>query len=152
MERTLNSIHCAWVREEGRARFEAWSTRGSEEKDFVAAATAELGERVRAWNAVAANESSAEEHGCFRKLYLDWGAKRIVWLWEELEVRRKGLEAYLAARRHSELPTQRLYEANISYIESLPPLEESEEELSDSGDWLSEMFEDYQFTSHAYTL
>ncbi|TFK78943.1 hypothetical protein K466DRAFT_506455 [Polyporus arcularius HHB13444] len=140
-ELTLNSIHCSWIREEGRARFRAWSTAGGSEKDIIVAANAELGERVRAWNTVATDKGTAEEDARFRKLYLDWGAKRIVWLWEELEVRREGLEAYLTARAHSELPTQRLYQANIDYIRSLPSLEDSDDEPSDSDDWLSEMFE-----------
>ncbi|KAI0685038.1 hypothetical protein C8T65DRAFT_748291 [Cerioporus squamosus] len=140
LELALNSIHCYWIQEEGRACFQAWSTRGPE-KDFAVAANAELGERLCAWNTVAADGDSADEEDLWRKLYLDWGSKWIVWLWEELKVRRRGLEVYLATRVNSELPTQRLYHANMDYLASLSQANSSNEEACNSDDLFSEMYD-----------
>ncbi|TFK77905.1 hypothetical protein K466DRAFT_607552 [Polyporus arcularius HHB13444] len=111
MQITLNATQLIWYRLDSKTRFRAWSKVDSNTAQIVEAGVAELEARIHAWNA-------ATEHGDgkdtvangARDVYLHWGAKRIVWLVQELEVRRNGLEAYTDAQRDHQLPAQALWD------------------------------------------
>ena len=114
----LNSLQFDWAREEGAARFRAWSRPDTDEGTITTAALAELQDRILAWSALATAQDDIGLRRYLREVYLNWGAKRIVWLEEELEIRRKGLEVYINAYRQKELPIQVLYTEHVEYLEN----------------------------------
>ena len=114
----LNSLQFDWAQEEGAARFRAWSRPDADEGMITAAAFAELQDRILAWSALVTAQDDMGLSEYIRDVYVNWGAKRMVWLEEELEIRQQGLEAYINAYRQKELPTQVLYTKHVEYLES----------------------------------
>ncbi|KAI0693245.1 hypothetical protein C8T65DRAFT_744787 [Cerioporus squamosus] len=130
LELKLHTLQSWWLLEDGSARFTEWSAPDADEAHIMERANAELEARIQAWNAVAGKEDAdgLEEA---REVYLDWGAKRMVGLAQELDIWQMGVEAYIAAQAKKELPFQLLHRANREYVENLPVSEESEVEDDD---------------------
>ncbi len=103
----LNATQAVWFRLDSRARYRTWSKVESNTAHIVETGVTELEARIHAWSAAA-----EQDNGTFvseaREVYLNWAAKRIVGLAEELEVRRNGLEAYTNEPRDHHLPAQHL--------------------------------------------
>ncbi len=113
----LHTLQSRWLCAEGTLRFEEWSAGQDDGVEIVAAGTTELKARIRAWRAVAADTRWTNLARQLREVYLDWGAKRAVWLAEELDVRQKGCKVYAAAS--SDLPPQVLSRTNQEYLDNM---------------------------------
>ena len=99
---------------------------------IVEAGLEELEARITAWNAVEA-EDERRVSGSVRDVYLIWGAKRIVWLVEEIEMRRNGLDEFIKAQDLGLLPTQHLWNTHQQ-------VEEAEAETLDGMDLFDEEY------------
>lgn len=108
-EIALVSAQQFWVRLDSRARFRAWSKADSDVVSIVEAGLQELEARICAWNLVEA-EGKSGVLGSIWDVYLAWGAKRIVWLAKEIEMRKNGLDEYMKAQERGLLPAQHLYQ------------------------------------------
>ena len=128
----LASAQQVWVRLDGRARFRAWSKADSNLVSIVEAGLEELEARITAWNAVEA-EDGRRVSGSVREVYLTWGAKRIVWLFKEIEMRQNGLKEYIEAQTLGLLPTQHLYNSHQQE-------EEAEDETPEGEDLFDEKY------------
>ncbi|TFK83803.1 hypothetical protein K466DRAFT_602550 [Polyporus arcularius HHB13444] len=104
-EARLSFFHYAQLMDEGMARAELW--RG-EDLD-MAAVEAEIKDEIiarrDAWVA-ARNGVVGTLDAYVHDVYLHWGARIIVMLGEELELRKRGVEAYVAGRSQRRLPWQ----------------------------------------------
>ncbi len=129
LDLNLHALHCKWILEDSAARFEAWSASTLDEAEVVEAGVAELEGRIQAWIVLAANERWTELGMRLRDVYLDWGAKRVIWLAEELEIRQRGSEPYVAA--FDALPAQVLDRTITEYLEDADVLEDTGEEEDD---------------------
>ena len=132
-ELALSTTQCVWVRLDSRARYRGWSKANSEITEIEKTAQAELEARIHAWNAVNENQDEQVSQTA-RSVYLNWGAKRIVWLAEELDIRRKGTDTYTNAQRLQQLPTQFLWhDAGLEHAQNLQEGSGSEEERDEDG-------------------
>ncbi len=133
----LHALQCRWLLEEGAARFEAWSAPTLDMAGVVEAGIMELRARIHAWSLLERPGRWSKLCTSLREVYLDWGAKRVVWLVEELEIRQRGAEVYVAA--FEQLPAQVLQRANEEYMaEDARVLDDIGE---DEDDLFAEMYE-----------
>ncbi|RDX41715.1 hypothetical protein OH76DRAFT_1489281 [Lentinus brumalis] len=131
----LHTLQRGWLMREGAARFELWSTLTDDKsEEIVEAGVTELNARIRAWNSLAADERWTALGAMVREVYLHWGAKRVIWLAEELDSRRQGCEAYVAA--YGDIPSQGTQCANVPQERGL-----SLEHPDDEDDLLYENYE-----------
>ncbi|RPD53250.1 hypothetical protein L226DRAFT_576494 [Lentinus tigrinus ALCF2SS1-7] len=130
LELKLRTLQARMAWSDAVGRMKEWSQQGLETSRIIEAGVADLKARVRAWNAVERDVSTTIPEG-LREVYLDWGAKRLVELAEELEVRQKGVRAYNAAAKRVELPSQLLNVANMRYLESLEDEDKAQEDCGD---------------------
>lgn len=97
IELKLHALQCRWLQEEENARFHAWAADTSDGGQIVEVGIAELHARIHAWCALAGDERWTRWGASVREVYLNWGAIRIAGLIEELAVRERGRDEYIAA-------------------------------------------------------
>ncbi len=122
----LHSIQYTNAIDEGDRRRVLWEQRKVE--DIVESSTRELNERIQAWVRLEQRQMRTHEEEEIKQVALEWGARRVVQLWDELEIRKQGLETYLTFRRGGKLPSQQLVPSVRRWLEAQDDLEESEEE------------------------
>ncbi|TFK81055.1 hypothetical protein K466DRAFT_569276 [Polyporus arcularius HHB13444] len=115
----LETLQFSWAISAGAQRRLEWAGQGLDE--IISIGRRELAARVLAW---AGMERRMAQLGAGDAAILDvamrWGARLAMTLAEELEIRGRGEEAWVAARHCGDLPLQRLVRENRLRIESLP--------------------------------
>ncbi len=124
----LESLQYSWAISAGAQRRQEWA--GKEVDEIVKSSMRELHARVRAWSGM---ERRMAQLGGQDAEILDvamrWGARLAMMQAEELQVRRRGVEAWVEAARCGGLPLQRLVRENRLRIEALPTdTEESDDD------------------------
>ncbi|TFK80857.1 hypothetical protein K466DRAFT_569396 [Polyporus arcularius HHB13444] len=122
----LHTLQFTWAIEAAYARRTEWSVKSTDQ--VIELAEAELKARVRAWKLMEARTLQAGIEGDIREVAMCWGARRATMVADELEIRRKGRDAYLEARRTGQTPLQKLVKENNFRIEQIPDEADSEEE------------------------
>ncbi|RDX40750.1 hypothetical protein OH76DRAFT_1423525 [Lentinus brumalis] len=122
----LHSIQYTNVIDEGERRRVHWEQK--KEEDIVKSSMRELSERVRAWEKLEERQMRTDEEKEIKEVAMEWGARRVVQLADELEIRKQGLDIYLSVRRRGNLPSQQLVPSVRRWLEAQDDLDDSEEE------------------------
>lgn len=102
----LSSIQYDQMLEAARTRANFWRTSDVDVEEVHRTICEEVTQRRDAWIA-ARDAGTLGEDGLVLDLYLCWGARILVMLAEEWEVRRSGLEQYVTAFEDRSLPWQK---------------------------------------------
>lgn len=104
----LHTLQYSWMIEEAHQRRQEWLAGHCEE--ILQATGDEIESRLEGWKQMVSIEegSSSEQEQMIIGLAIEWGARRIDGLVDELKIRCKGRGEYEAAERRSELPWQRI--------------------------------------------
>ncbi|TFK82051.1 hypothetical protein K466DRAFT_501020 [Polyporus arcularius HHB13444] len=104
-EARLSIYHYCRIMDEGPARAEGWRSDDLDLAAVEAQIKDEIAARRDAW--VAARDGGVGSADAYAlEVYLHWGARIIAMLGDEWELRKHGVEAYVAARSQRRLPWQ----------------------------------------------
>ncbi|RDX42698.1 hypothetical protein OH76DRAFT_1488414 [Lentinus brumalis] len=123
----LETLQFSWAVAAGAQRRVQWAGKGVDE--IMKAGVQELDARVRAWGGMGRRIAQlGPGDAAVLDVAMRWGARQAMILADELEIRRRGEEAWVEASRRGGLPLQKLVTENRQRIEDLPTDDDESDE------------------------